>query len=148
MLNLFSHINHVYPIDLTVKEIFVNYSDFTKDYYLEGELIVGNKTSKTIKLPKSFDLQIMLTDKNGKVVQDRTGAIFEYVNLITLSKPVKIHKSENFSIKFIDDRLFTKDLIKGETYSLQYIFNVKQYEKMRKQINIEKIYSNIIEFEY
>lgn len=61
----------------------VNYADVL---FVKGEIVIRNESPKSIKLERSFDLDLKLLNENREVLKIDSTIINEYVNLINSKK--------------------------------------------------------------
>ena len=115
---------------------------------LNGELIFYNQLEENISLPKTFDLEIILTDSLGKKVSRNWDIITEYHNLIKSKESEKISVQGSVKINFSEGRLHLYNLKVGKTYNLQYVLISSNYKRLNKQIFDKNIVSNKVKFVY
>jgi len=122
-----------------------------QNWDLGGKFIIFNNTNKTIKIKKDFNMYAIITDDTGNKMDLREypGISIDYTNFRGIFPlPVIIPKSENALVNFFDFELWRYNLIKGEKYKIQYVFNIGYNRKLKRQLKVDRIYSDIIEFEY
>ena len=154
------------PVEIKIQEAIVKYCDICAKssllenawWYIEeqnwdlgGKFIIFNNTNKTIKIKNNFILYAIITDNTGNKVGSREypGNSFEYLNYRGIFPlPVVIPKSENVLVNFYDNELWRYDLTNGEKYKIQYIFDIGYNRKLKRQLKVDRIYSDIFEFEY
>lgn len=120
----------------------------TNEYMLNGELIFNNKSSRAIKLPKTFDLEIILTDSLGKKINKKSDFITEYHNLIMSKNRLTIKPQGKLIICFSEWRLFLYDLQHQNKYNLQYILTSTKYDVLNKRLGGQEIISTKTSFIY
>ena len=171
-LNFHSNVieeNH--PVEIKIQEVIVEYCDICaksnleedvwwhfeeKKWNLVGKFIITNNTNKTIKIKKDFNMYAkdfnmyaIITDDTGNKIDLREYPGIEYTNFRSIVPlPVVIPKSENVLVNFFDFELWRYNLMKGEKYKIQYIFHVGYNRKLKRQLKVDSICSNVIEFEY
>jgi hypothetical protein len=118
-------------IGLQIEKI---YYDIVSDVYMDGVFIFDNKLEKKIILPRSFDLLLLIYDQNNNPLSINRDIAFEYINLITSKKRIRIKPNSSISIHFTEWRLFAFPLKVGEKYYFQYSLNSEFYPKLEKYI--------------
>lgn len=131
-------------------EIQLNKSDecILNEPGLCGKIIFHNQSEKTLKVPKTFDLDIVLTDTFGTKIHRNTDTPLEYHNLIIMEKSISIKPNQHAEIGFEEWRLFLFDLDKGKTYNLQYVLKSNNYPRMRNALCGKELISNTVAFKY
>ena len=118
------------------------------EYLLNGILIFHNKSSKKIRLPRTFDLEINLTDSLGNSVNRTSRVITEYHNLIISKNVLIVAPYGELTIDFSEWRLFLYDLQFEKKYYLQYILMTNNYKKLKKSLGSKEIVTNKEAFIY
>ena len=154
------------PVEIKIQEVAVIYCDICtishlgedawwnseeQNWYLIGKFVIFNNTNKKIKIPKDLIMYAVIKDNTGNDVGSRKypSIFFELTNFRGIVPlPVIIPKSENVLVNFYDSELWSYNLIKGEKYKIQYIFHVGYNRKLKRQLKVDRIYSDIFEFEY
>jgi hypothetical protein len=127
-------------IDLEIDKI--QYNLLSHDLSFNGTLCFTNNTDKSITLPKTFDLELNLSDSSGNDVKMNPNLIFEYVNLLNSRKRQTIKSHLSVTFKFTEWRLFAYPLINNNKYSVQYTFVAKNYPDIFKVLGQKTINSN------
>lgn len=136
--------NDILKIELNVSGIEV--VSMSNEYFLNGELIFHNKSSNPLKLPKTFDLEIILTDSLGNTVPKNSQYITEYHNLILSKKAFVIDPFGKLKIEFSEWRLFLYELKIRRKYFLKYILDSTNQNELSEALNQQKIESNKVSF--
>lgn len=120
-----------------------------EDFLFIGNLKVYNDSNDKIKLPKSFDLEIIVKDSEGRIMCWKEDHIPEYQNLIISKRPFIIQPKTSLEIGFHEWRLPYYGLRRGEKYYVQYVFHCDEFcnRRLRKN-NITQIQTNIAEILY
>ncbi|MGC9353313.1 MAG: hypothetical protein ACP5D9_05720 [Mariniphaga sp.] len=129
-------------IDSSIIKICVELEDQTINDKegIEGKLYITNKSSKSLKLPKVFDLGYILIDDKGKSVPYKKDAIYEYANKIFLLKR-KVKPGETITVNFTEDRLlYENDVLKGNKYRIIYFLVHNNISRQIKSNSIELKY--------
>lgn len=120
-------------IDIEIKIDSVKYI-YKNELALYGNLKIINKTDKTLKFPKSFDLYLTLSDSLNNLIPHKK-TIIEEVNLINLRRRIKISPFSSKNIKFIETRLSDYRLDDNNFYNIKYVL-----KKNQQGINLDKNY--------
>jgi hypothetical protein len=130
------------PLTIDLEIDTIQYNIFTKDLTFDGTLCFTNNTDKSITLPKTFDLELNLSDSSGNDVKLNRDVIFEYVNLLNSHKRQTIKSHLAVIFKFTEWRLFAYPLIINNKYSVQYSFVSKNYPGLIKELGQKTFKSN------
>jgi len=116
------------------------------EYYLGGVLTISNNSSKRIAFPKTFDLDIILRDSSMNIVRKNQKVLFEYHNLISSQRSIRLKPKEKIELYFSESRLFLYELNKDSKYSVQYSLNTAYYKQLKKRLGNKVFFSNIANF--
>lgn len=126
-------------IDLRIERIYYLYSS---ELVWEGNVCITNNTNKTIKFPKSFDLELTITDTKGDTLKKKPEVMFEYKNLITLKRRQIIKPNHSFNTDFSEWRTFAFPLVCANKYFVHYSLISNFYPDLMSEFGERTISSN------
>lgn len=142
---LITESNKVSDLKIEIKLNKVNQT-LNGEYYLDGVLIISNNSSKSIAFPKTFDLDIVLRDSSMNLIQKKQEVLFEYHNLISSQKAIRLNPNESIELCFIEWRLFLYELNKDSKYLVQYSLNTMFYKQLKRRLGNKVFFSNIVNY--
>ncbi len=129
-------------------ELYQTEECMLKEHRLCGEIVFHNQSSQTLKLPKTFDLEIVLTDEAGAIIHRNPDIIIEYHNLIIKNKRMSIKPNDKCKFEFDEWRLFLFNLEEGKRYGLKYVFKPINYPDLKAFCSEKEIETNTVVFNY